>query len=176
MAAISEFDSNPELEWLLVLEDDVWVDTNFDFHGLIDFLSPRRIDYLRLYCRQWKRSDVVADFGERQIIRFSTDPYGTQAYLLNKRASMAFRSAVCSIDMPIDDFYGRFWETGIDLFGLFPFPVIERDVPSHILSERKDNPMNINNFTIRRQLNRVIDLAAKKRRNIGFRLFGARPG
>jgi glycosyl transferase, family 25 len=176
IAAISEFDSNPELEWLLILEDDVWVDTNFDFSGLIDFLAQRRIDYLRLYCRRWKQSDVVTYFGERQILRFSTDPYGAQAYLLNRKASKAFRSAVRTIDMPIDDLYGRFWETGMDLFALFPFPVIERDVPSHILSERKNNPMNTKKFTFRRHLNRVIDLVAKTRRNISFRLFGGLPG
>jgi glycosyl transferase family 25 len=174
ISVISEFDHNSDVDWLLVAEDDVWIDVQFDFELLTKFLEERGINYLRLYCRQWKAADVVDTFGERQILRFKTDPYGSQAYLINRTASEAFRSCINSIDRPVDDEYGRFWVNGVDIFAIFPFPVIERSIVSTLLSERDANPMRIANFTLVRHIHRLVDYGRKTKANLAFRIANGR--
>jgi glycosyl transferase family 25 len=126
-ALLEEFGSQPRgADWLLVIEDDVWIDTNFPFAEIVALAEREGIHYLRLFARRYKAADVVRDLGARQLIRFRTDPYGTQAYLIDREGARRFLSAFQSIDMPIDDALGRFWIHGLDPYAIFPFPAVER--------------------------------------------------
>lgn len=170
VTAMSEFETCPDLKWLLVIEDDVWVDTLFDFKALAEWLESQGINYLRLYARRWKSADVVAYWNDRQFIRFKTDPYGAQAYLINRAGAEAFRRSFKSIDMPIDDELGRFWLHGLEIYALFPFPVIERAATSTLQSDRSLMP--VPNAGFRRQLVRAFDYLLKARANVRSRLLG----
>jgi glycosyl transferase family 25 len=170
--AMQEFDRSECLEWLLVIEDDVWVDPKFDFLALIEFLDKRKLNYVRLYSRRWKPASLIAYFGERQFIRFKTDPYGTQAYLLNRRGAKQFLQSFDTIDRPIDDELGRFWKNKLDIYSIFPFPVIERSVVSTLLEERtkisKPPP------TIGRYLYRICQFSQKHMANLSFNIKNSR--
>jgi len=133
---LSLFDKNQNLKWLLILEDDVYVDVDFDFVKLVDYAEAKGVNYVRLYCRRWAPAELIDNFGARQFLRFKTDPYGTQAYLISRTGAAAFRASVKSIDMPIDDEYGQFWRHGLQIYAVFPFPVLERAIPSTLETAR----------------------------------------
>lgn len=170
VSVLSEFETYPDLKWLLVIEDDVWVDTLFDFSATVEWLESQGINYLRLYARRWKSADVIAHWNERQFIRFKTDPYGAQAYLINRIGAQAFRASFKSIDMPIDDELGRFWRHGLEIYALFPFPVIERAATSTLQSDR--SAIQAPKAGSSRQLVRVFDYLLKARANVRARLQG----
>jgi glycosyl transferase family 25 len=164
---LKEFVSSPPApstsSWLLVLEDDVWLDTSVDFMALINEIENRGMSYLRLFARRWKPAVVVKQLGEKQIIRFRTDPYGTQAYLINYRAAQNFLCYIQSIDMPIDDEYGRFWLNGLVPYALFPFPVVERTTRSTIEEQRQSIKRRYSFLWI---LIKTKDFVLKKTKNI----------
>lgn len=122
--------------WLLVLEDDLWVDCEFDFTALAELCRSNGISYIRLYSKYWKPARHLGTWRTRHLIRFVTDPYGTQAYLIDRAAAARFLATVSSIDLPVDDEMGRFWVNGLAPYALYPFPVIERCSTSAIEAER----------------------------------------
>ncbi|MAM63147.1 glycosyltransferase family 25 protein [Maritimibacter sp. UBA3975] len=138
VAAIETFQAMPELDWLLVMEDDVWIDPDFPYAELAGALDARDIGYIRLFAREWKRGLPQFRFGERQILYLTSDPYGAQGYLIRRDRARAFRARLTHIQRPIDDELGRFWENGLGNHILFPFPLIERHMPSTLNSARED--------------------------------------
>lgn len=153
---LSQFLSSGSADWLLVLEDDVWIDSNFDFQELVDILERRSINYIRLFAKMFKPADIVEHLsGFRQIIRFRTDPYGTQAYLINKRGCKAFLKNIQVISIPIDDELGRFWRHKLDAYCVFPFPVVERNTHSSLEKLRKDVSVSRDNSSFVRMRARV---------------------
>jgi glycosyl transferase, family 25 len=131
--ALNDFFRTTESDWLFVLEDDVWLDPNFDLFEVLQFAKANSIGYVRLFAKAYKPASVIAPLsGFRHVIRFHTDPYGTQAYLINRRLAAQFVSSLDRIAMPIDDELGRFWQHGLVPFAVFPFPVVEKSVPSQL--------------------------------------------
>ena len=162
MLALTEFSKDPALTWLLVLEDDVWVDPDFDFYSLTVLLEKRKIGYLRLFCRQWMGGKHICWFNERQIVRLNTDPYGMQGYLISREAAEKFRKFVRSIVRPIDDEIGRFWEHGLTIYMVFPFPIIERSIVSTLLQERIELNRTKNLYSLRRWIVKIRDYVKKR--------------
>lgn len=120
-------------EWMLVLEDDVWIDPSFDIQDVIGFCNTNKIDYCRLFAKSYKPARVIGWIsGFRQIIRFKTDPYGAQAYIINISGAKKVLDGLTGIFMPIDDEFGRFWRHGLAPISVFPFPVVERATLSQI--------------------------------------------
>jgi hypothetical protein len=66
----------------LVIEDDVLLDTLFDFSKLGDLMGAVGIDYLKLYSRFANRPQYVGRVGNRSLIRFAKESYGSQAYMV----------------------------------------------------------------------------------------------
>jgi glycosyl transferase family 25 len=123
--------------WLLVLEDDVWLDPKFDIDEVVAFADAHARPYVRLFAKMYKPARIIGMLsGFRQVLRFSTDPYGTQAYLVSREGAKAFVDSVSAIDRPIDDELGRFWRHGLDPVCVFPFPVVERAVSSSVEGDR----------------------------------------
>lgn len=160
--ALDTFEADPTLDWLLVMEDDVWIDTAFPYDALAATLDDHGIGYLRLFAREYKRALPRFRFGERQILYLVSDPYGAQGYLISRDAAARFRSRLTAIRRPIDDELGRFWENGLDNHVLFPFPLIERHMPSTLNSARDDAQIGgpVRNLT--RLRTRLGDYVAKR--------------
>ncbi|WP_158547383.1 glycosyltransferase family 25 protein [Rhodovulum sp. 12E13] len=156
------FEADPSLDWLLVLEDDVCLDTSFDFPALVAALEQEGLGYLRLFCREWRRGWPVRSLGDRQILFLASDPYGTQGYLVSRRAAARLVASIESIRRPIDDELGRFWEKGLGNCVLFPFPLLERQAPSTLSGQRDVERAAARGKTPRRILNKIRDFTAKR--------------
>jgi glycosyl transferase family 25 len=156
--------------WMLVLEDDVWIDSDFDLDSITDYADRNGIEYVRLFAKMYKPADIVKVIdGFRQIIRFRTDPYGAQAYLIGKEGAKRFVDGLDRIAMPIDDELGRFWRHGLDAYCVFPFPVVERSVPSGISVSRDESSSSRKTFNPARSLNRLSEKLRKTLHNIAYR-------
>jgi GR25 family glycosyltransferase involved in LPS biosynthesis len=124
--------SGTDESWTLVVEDDVVLDTGFDFRSLPDMCKAAEIGYLRLYARHMARCKHVAWLDQRELIRFERAPMGTQAYLISSRAARGFIGSVTAISRPVDWEMDRFWANGLYNYALFPFPCLELTLPSSI--------------------------------------------
>jgi glycosyl transferase family 25 len=162
MRVLAEFDTDPSLDWLLVMEDDVWLDPDFPFVELAAFLDERGIGFLRLFCREWRRAYPRYRFGTRQILFLSSDPFGAQGYLISRAAAARFRSRLKTIARPFDDELGRFWENGLENHLIFPFPVIERHMPSTLEDGRAKSLRAKPRDTLHRRRIKLSDYLAKR--------------
>jgi glycosyl transferase family 25 len=137
-AVLQNFISEGTTPWLLVLEDDVWLDPDFDILEVIDAAEKRDLKCVRLFVKMYKPARLLGMLtGFRQLIQFKSDPYGMQAYLISKAGASAFLGSIHSIDLPIDDELGRFWRHKLPPVSVFPFPALEKAVPSNLESDRK---------------------------------------
>ncbi|MGR3756672.1 MAG: glycosyltransferase family 25 protein [Tranquillimonas sp.] len=162
LAALAAFDEEPALRWLTVIEDDVWLDPEFDLAALAARLDDLGIGYLRLFAREWRPAREVARLGERQILHVSSDPYGTQGYVIDRASADRLRRGMRQILRPIDDEMGRFWEHGLDIHMLFPFPLTERDDTS-ILAAARDRARAARPApTLARRRRKLADAVAKR--------------
>jgi len=129
---LSDFVAAPQSDWLMVLEDDVWFDTEFDCRRLVGQLEERGIGYIRLFAKAFKHADVVDCIDGRELIRFRTDPVGLQIFLISHAAAKRALASIDAITTAIDHELGRFWRNGLDNYSIFPFPALERASPSTI--------------------------------------------
>ncbi|MDH4441207.1 MAG: glycosyltransferase family 25 protein [Rhizobium sp.] len=126
--------------WLLVLEDDVWLDPAFDIAEVIDAAEQRELNCVRLFVKMHKPARMLGMLsGFRQLLRYTSEPYGMQAYLISKAGAAAFVNSIQSIDLPIDDELGRFWRHKLPPVSVFPFPAVERAVPSNLEADRQSH-------------------------------------
>lgn len=122
----------PGPSWLCVLEDDVLLDYQFPLEALLARADAAGIHYIRLYSRFIRPFRVVAKFGERQLIRYRTAPYGTQAYLIRRTAAARLVESVTEIVRPIDDELDRFWAHDLPIYAIFPYPAFEFEAAGQI--------------------------------------------
>jgi len=119
----------------IIMEDDVIVDWNaLDVIAETDF-SAFGIDLLRLYATHpiQYRVEVTRFLGPHiHLLNCRGMFLGSQGYVLTRRAAARMVSLATSVEMPVDWFMNRYWEFGFPNYCLFPFPVIEREAPSHI--------------------------------------------
>ncbi|MGO4569092.1 glycosyltransferase family 25 protein [Rhizobium sp. 2YAF20] len=165
---LKQFVERSQHRWLLVLEDDVWVDPEFDFHLLTKELENRQIDCLRLFARRIKRADVIGYFGEQQVVRFRSDPYGTQAYVISREGATRFLATIKAIDMPIDVELGRFWNHGLAIYAIFPFPCVERAFTSTILQDREHSKGAVQTSSLQHYIFRIENKFHKEMANLLF--------
>ena len=57
---------------------------------------------------------------------------GAQGYLLTRHAAARLVRLATTVEMPVDWLMGRYWDYGFPNYCVFPFPIIERSVPSNI--------------------------------------------
>lgn len=160
--ALAAFDTDPALDWLLVMEDDIWLDPAFPYRELAAWLDEKSIGFLRLFVREWRRAYPRYRFGERQVLYLTTDPYGSQGYLISRATAARFRPRLSRQLRPIDDELGRFWENGLDNHVLFPFPMVERHSVSTLNDARETAGRLRQRSTLGRGLARTRDYLMKR--------------
>lgn len=119
-------------DYLVVFEDDVIFDIAFPLRKLIELCAERGFHYIRLFGMINSDAVNLNCFFDRWIIRYKTGPCGAQAYLVSKEGARKFTESLRVIDCPVDVAMDRFWRTGLPVYSVFPFPVIERFSPSTI--------------------------------------------
>jgi glycosyl transferase family 25 len=133
-AILEQFVRDGDADHLLVLEDDILIDPGFPFERLPELMSLAGIGMLRLYARSLIGTcRRIACVGERHsLVRFTRPAFGTQAYLVTREGARRLLSTPRRIVRPCDDEFDRYWENGVPLYALYPFPVIELHGPTTI--------------------------------------------
>lgn len=124
--------SESPFNYILVLEDDVWIDFGFNFAGLPRVMSWLGMDFLLLYSRQMGGTKFLGRLGHRTFFRFTYPQFGNQAYVLSKEGARRMVEAIPRIDRMIDDEMERYWVNGLPTYALFPYPVLELNCPSTV--------------------------------------------
>lgn len=150
-------------DYLLVFEDDVIFDTSFPIEELATLCAEKEIEYIRLFGMYNAKATYLSYFYDRTIIRYQSSPCGTQAYLISKAGAKMFTDAWRKVELPVDLAFDAFWRTGLPIYSVFPFPVIERFSPSTIPILSPD-PMGIRDKAMW-NLNRIANKLRKIREN-----------
>jgi glycosyl transferase family 25 len=119
----------------LVLEDDVIVDWNTIDRLLELDLGSMGLDLVRLYATHpFQHRPAIHHFlgPHTHLVRVQGMFLGAQGYFLSRAAAERLLRLATSIEMPVDWLMGRYWEYGFPNYCVFPFPIIERYVPSNI--------------------------------------------
>jgi glycosyl transferase, family 25 len=145
VACMIDFVENSSDDFLLVIEDDVILDTNFDYGLVVEWMGKLKIDYLRLYSRYTFKLRGILEIGRRQLIRFKFGPFGTQAYIISRSGAAQFLSSMSRCERPIDDELDRFWHHDLPPYAIFPYPVLEIETASTL--GRSANPMLETSFS-----------------------------
>jgi glycosyl transferase family 25 len=161
VSLLRQFAGQRDTEWIVVIEDDVLLDPSLNLLELCESMSLADIEYLRLYARYPKSFRNVVDWKQRHLIRFTTGPYGTQAYLISTRGAQHFLHGISEIARPVDDELDRFWNNGLPIYALYPFPAIELESGTTVNKPRIEfDPLTMGQ-RIRRFHVRVVDKVAK---------------
>lgn len=124
-----------DVEQLLVLEDDVFVDWPAVEQLCSHNLAAHHIHVLKLFATHPIRSrmakyKLLSDHSH--LLRVFGHAFGTQAYVLTRRGAAALASTCQQMTMPVDWAMSRYWAYRLPSYAVFPFPVIERHGPSTI--------------------------------------------
>ena len=131
--AASDFDQ------LIVFEDDVLVDWMAINEIAKHNLAALEIDLVKLYAtHDFKIKEKLYRFASphAHLLRVKGLILGTQGYVLSRKAARELLRVAKQIYLPIDWVMARYWDYGVPNYCYFPFPVIERFVPSAIGDER----------------------------------------
>ena len=131
-AALSDFLERGSTEYVLILEDDVIFDTDFPLNQFCAFCSEKGIDYVRLFGKHYAKAVRLGFFFDRSIVRFKSSPAGAQAYLMSKAGVRKFLQGYRSVDTTVDLAMDQFWDLGLPIYSIFPYPIIERYSPTSI--------------------------------------------
>jgi glycosyl transferase, family 25 len=157
---LKQFLARGESDFVLVLEDDIILDTAFPLQEFADFCADKSIDYMRLFGKHFADGVRLGFFYDRAVVRYKSSPAGAQAYLVSRHGARIitekFRSIIATPDLAMD----RFWESQLPLYSLFPYPVIERFSPTSIPIPRAGDELSSSERLVR-AFNRVIDKASK---------------
>jgi len=130
--------NSKEYDQAIIMEDDIIIDWN-----VINALEKCRIsdygiNYLRLFTThpvKWNIAKFRFLSAHYHLIRTTGTVFGTQGYMLTKAAATRLLN-YRSVSSPVDWILARYWEHGLGSYSLFPFPIIERHIPSSIGDQR----------------------------------------
>ena len=130
-----EWLANSKFDQALILEDDVIVDWSA-ITKLVQFnLSAHPIELLRLYATHPIKCKIVMYrflSAHCHLVRTEGWHLGAQGYMLTKAGACRLAEKYANITIPLDWVLMRYWEHGLGNFLLFPFPIIEKNIPSTI--------------------------------------------
>jgi glycosyl transferase, family 25 len=168
VAVLSDFLERGKSDYVLVLEDDVIFDTDFPLDEFSAFCAENGMDYVRLFGKHYANAVRLGFFFDRSIVRFTTSPAGAQAYLMSKPGARKFLENYTSIDATVDLAMDEFWETGLPIYSIFPYPIIERYSPTSIpVNESRGELSGFEK--LQRLANRAISKARKIAGNFALR-------
>lgn len=154
----------------VILEDDIVADWNFIKQLIADDHGEAGRDYIRLYYKKPAPTRILQKgfiCPTTRLIEISGYCFGTQAYLLTKNGANSFLVHAGKANRPIDDQMDRSWIHGIPNLAVFPFPVLERSIPSAIGMSRFSSYEIPSRLKLRRFLSR-------NRQRAGYQIFGRR--
>ncbi|MEX5729694.1 glycosyl transferase family 25 [Rhodovulum iodosum] len=134
-SVIQRFLEQGQTDYLLVFEDDVIFDASFPLRAVVDLCEAKAIHYIRLFGMYYADAVRLGFFYDRSIIRYKSSPAGAQAYVISKEGARRLVASMTSVEATVDLEMDHFWKTGLPIYAVFPFPVIERfsstSIPMH---------------------------------------------
>jgi glycosyl transferase family 25 len=79
-----------------------------------------------------------------------------------------FLATIKAIDMPIDVELGRFWNHGLAIYAIFPFPCVERAFTSTILQDREHSKGAVQTSSLQHYVFRIENKFHKELANLLF--------
>lgn len=126
----------------IILEDDVIVDWPVLEKLVAWNCTEHGIDLLRLYATHpFEYKTMVHRFlsPHSHLVRVRGWHHGSQGYLITRRSAQALMAAATtSIYAPVDWIIAGYWTFGLPAYCLFPFPLLERSVPSSVGETREE--------------------------------------
>lgn len=130
-----EWLANSKFNQAIILEDDVMVDWSAITKLLQFNLSTHQIGLLRLFATHPIKCKIVMYrflSPHCHLVRTEGWHLGAQGYMLTKAGACRLAEKYRNIMVPLDWILMRYWEHGLGNYSLFPFPIIEKNVPSTI--------------------------------------------
>jgi glycosyl transferase family 25 len=90
-----------------------------------DYIADCRM--IRLAGLVERRHRIVADLGQRRIVRLLRGPMGTQAYMLSPGAAQSLLRGAERWVEPVDLYVDRFWVHGVLPYAILPYPAVHSD-------------------------------------------------
>ena len=154
--AIRHYLHSSDCEFLLVCEDDVYIDLEFPFKDLMKAMNESNILYVRLFSRRIALARHLTFWRNRWLVRYLWEPFGTQCYIISRCGAEHILERLTKIVRPIDDQLDRSWEIGLPTFAIFPHPVLERQSPSSIpRTSQRSSRLRKLYFGLRRMVDRL---------------------
>ncbi len=141
---IETFLDTQDIDIGLFLEDDIVIDPYFDFAAVPELMRTGGLGYLKLYGRAYVPSAMIARLGRFTLYRANWQAYGTQCYALDRptaAALMKWIRGLPAIGEPWDNMLDDFTAHGVPAYLLYPFPVMELNYPSTVLSMLDEAPI-----------------------------------
>ena len=130
-----EWLANSKFDQAIILEDDVIVDWPA-ITKLAQFnLSAHLIQLLRLFATHPIKCKIVMYrflSPHCHLVRTEGWHLGAQGYMLTTAGACQLTDKYKNITVPLDWVLMRYWEHRLGNYSLFPFPIIEKHVPSTI--------------------------------------------
>lgn len=155
-----------DCDQLLVLEDDVQVDWPYLKKVIVNDFAKDGINYVRLYSLALPPCFNKGEYLGRYLYQFVGYALGTQAYVLTRKGVIALLKYCRQVKGPIDIVIDQSWRGSVASYALYPYPVMDRAVPSMIGQARTNMLLKQAEWSaslkIRRLLFRVDDAIRRR--------------
>lgn len=172
---LAEFVDDPRSDYLMVCEDDLWIDFSFPFVAVARAMGDAGVGYVRFYARRAPGARHLAYWCDRWLVRYLWEPFGTQCYLVSVAGARRLLASLTGIARPIDNEFDRFWENGLPAYSFVPAPVLELSSPSSIVRSPDASGTSASRLTYRgrRLLDRIVSVSSGLRTTPLDRRFAA---
>jgi glycosyl transferase family 25 len=162
---IQRFLDESRNDYLLVFEDDVIFDTAFPVSAFTALCEECGIHYIRLFGKHYADARRLSFFYDRSIIRYKSSPAGTQSYLVSKEGARRLVNGCRAVEATVDLAMDAFWKTGLPIYSVFPFPVIERFSPTSVPMQNGGDLTGAERkvFTVNRARNRLLKILENRK-------------
>jgi GR25 family glycosyltransferase involved in LPS biosynthesis len=140
-AVMRDFLDRSPKDFALILEDDILFDLEFPLDDFCKVCNNLNIDYIRLFGKHYAEAERIGFFYDRNMIRYKTTPAGAQAYLISKRGAAILIDKLQDVIATPDRAMDRFWHTKLPVYGIFPYPFLERYSQTQIPMPHADNEL-----------------------------------
>jgi len=159
---IAEFVEDPRTDYLMVCEDDLWMDFGFPFEAVARAMRKAGVGYFRFYARRAPGARHIAYWCDRWLVRYLWEPFGAQCYLVSAEGARRLLAPLTCIARPIDDEFDRFWENGLPPYSFVPAPVLELSSPSSIVRSPDESRTTLSHLAYRgrRLVDRLVSVSS----------------